>query len=203
MKLFLATRNAGKIREMRAILEQQKWAGEIELHTGQEFPELQEPEETGGTFAENARLKASAYARATGMVALADDSGLAVDALHGQPGVQSARYGKDDTDRIQRLLGALEEIKDAEARSAYFACALAVAAPDGHILAESQGRLDGYIAEEPRGGHGFGYDPVFHVPELGCRLAEAEPEVKNRISHRSRAMEEILPKLEAIVHGRK
>lgn len=195
MKLFLATRNAGKVREMKAVLAGAGLAEAVEVLSALDYPHVEEPEETGATFAENARLKAAWYARATGLAALADDSGLVVDALDGRPGVQSSRYGRDDTERIGRLLSELAGVEEDSRRGAHFACAMALAAPDGRIVAESEGRLDGLIAREPRGNHGFGYDPIFHVPELGCRLAEAPPEVKNRLSHRGRALQAILPEL--------
>ena len=199
MKLFLATRNAGKVREMKAVLDGAGLAEEVEVVSALDYPHVTEPEETGSTFAENAHLKATYYARATGLPALADDSGLVVDALDGRPGVLSSRYGRDDTERIERLLSELAGVEEDARRSAHFACAMALADPDGHIVAESEGRLDGVIAREPRGNHGFGYDPIFHVPELDCRLAEALPEVKNRLSHRGRALQAILPELKRYI----
>ena len=201
--LFLATKNAGKVRELRAVLAAQPWGSSIEVVSATDRPDLAEPEETGETFAENARLKARAYAAASGLVALADDSGLEVDALGGRPGVYSARYGTDDADRIARLLGELVEAGAhcRETRTARFRCAMALARPDGTILAESDGRLEGRIADEPRGSHGFGYDPVFDVDELGCRLAEAPPEVKNRISHRGMALASLMPALRSWAEG--
>lgn len=199
MKLFLATKNAGKVREMKGILAQADWGEQVEVVSALDYPEIEEPEETGETFKDNARLKADYYARMTGLFALADDSGLVVDALEGRPGVQSARYGRDDGERIGRLIQEMDSVRDDDARTAHFACAMAVASPDGSIMAESEGRLDGVIAREPRGSHGFGYDPIFDVPELGCRLAEAAPDVKNGISHRGRALQAILTQLEAIL----
>jgi XTP/dITP diphosphohydrolase len=147
-----------------------------------------EVEETGSTFAENARLKATAYARASGLLTLADDSGLEVDALSGEPGTRSARYagqGASDEDRYRLLLSKLEGVSW-EGRTARFRCVIAVARPQGEVRI-AEGTCEGVIAFEPKGEHGFGYDPVFYTPEHGQTMAELEPEVKNRISHRARA----------------
>ncbi len=144
--------------------------------------------EVGRTFAENAALKAQAYAALSGLLTMADDSGLEVAALGGEPGVQSARYageGASDEERIALLLSRLKDVPWEE-RRARFRCVIAIAEPQGNVrLAE--GEVGGFITYEPRGGGGFGYDPVFYVPELGRSMAELAPEEKNRISHRARA----------------
>lgn len=149
--------------------------------------DIEVPEE-GETFAENALAKARAYASASGLLTLADDSGLVVDALGGAPGVRSARFaGADasDEDRFNLLLEHLRDVPP-ERRRARFVCAIAIAEPTGEARVV-EGRVEGYVAREPRGSHGFGYDPVFFLPELGRTMAELSPEEKNRISHRARA----------------
>jgi XTP/dITP diphosphohydrolase len=190
-KLLLATKNTKKVREMREILGSR---AEFEIVCASDFPEIPEPEETGNTFMENAQLKAIYYASRTGLLALADDSGLEVDALGGRPGVASARYADTDSARISKLLRELSEVGPAAKRSARFVCAMALARV-GTILAQSSGTLEGVIATESRGTNGFGYDPIFFAAELNCHLAEAPPETKNRISHRGRALSAILPEL--------
>jgi XTP/dITP diphosphohydrolase len=194
MKLLVATRNPGKVRELRELLADLP----VEVTFPPEIGLDLEVDETGATFAQNARLKAQAFARASGLLTLADDSGLEVDALDGAPGVHSARYaGPDasDADRYRKLLAALEGVPPAE-RTARFRCVVAVATPEGQVrLAE--GVCEGHIALEPRGEHGFGYDPVFQVDGLGRRMAELDPELKNRISHRGRALRAARPILEA------
>ena len=158
---------------------------------------IDEPEETGRTFAENARQKALYYARATGLWCLADDSGLIVDALDGEPGVRSARYAAErfapgagrsqrDAANTAKLLEALRDVPD-EARTARFICHLALAEP-GRVLLEATGAVEGVIARAPAGQNGFGYDPVFFVPRLGRTAAELPPERKNEISHRGQAV---------------
>lgn len=186
MKVVLATRNRGKAAEMARILE----GSGIELVTLDEYPELVLPPETGQTFAENSLDKARFVARETGLCALADDSGLEVDALGGRPGVRSARYsGEGATDR-QNFEKLLAELKGAgpDKRSARFRCALAFVERGGgeHIF---EGSFEGVIAEAPRGSGGFGYDPVFVVPEKGLTAAELAPGEKDRISHRAKAVE--------------
>jgi len=186
----MASRNPGKIRELQEILRE---AG-VDLLSLADFPHLPEIPEKGATFAENAAAKARAVARLTGRAALADDSGLAVDALGGAPGVFSARYALDrtaprpptDADNWGKLL---EELKDVpwEARGARFICEIALALPDGRLF-RARGECAGVIARKPRGDQGFGYDPVFWVPEYQATMAQLGPEVKNRISHRARAL---------------
>jgi XTP/dITP diphosphohydrolase len=188
----IASGNAGKVREFGRLL------ADLGLET-QPMPEALEVEETGSTFAENARLKAEAAARATGCWALADDSGLSVDALGGAPGVHSARYADTDTARIQRLL---QELADAgattpSARSAQFTAALALASPEGEVVLEVEGICPGTILEAPRGEGGFGYDPVFFVPEAGLTFAEMPNSQKAELGHRGRAFAALKPQLRA------
>jgi XTP/dITP diphosphohydrolase len=186
IKLLVATNNPGKVREYQALL---KGLPLTLTYPAQEGIDI-EVEETGSTFAQNARLKATAYARTSGLLTLADDSGLEVDALGGEPGTRSARYagqGASDEDRYRLLLSKLEGVPWQQ-RTARFRCVIAVARPQGKVRT-AQGTCEGVIAFEPRGKHGFGYDPVFYMPEHGQTMAELEPEVKNRISHRARAAE--------------
>ncbi len=183
--LVVATGNPGKLREMQAYLGELGW--ELQLKP----PEL-EIEETGETFVDNACLKASAIAKATGEWAIADDSGLQVDALQGAPGVYSARYGKTDTERIERLLG---ELGNEVNRGAQFVCVVAIARPDGAIALQAEGICRGEILHTPRGTGGFGYDPVFYVPDQQLTFAEMTPEMKRRYSHRGKAFEVLLPQL--------
>jgi len=184
VKLLIATNNPGKIREYQELL-----AGlPLELtYPAQEGLDLEVPE-TGESFAENARLKAVAYARASSLLTLADDSGLEVDALGGEPGIHSARYagrGASDEERYRLLLEKLREVPWEE-RTARFHCVIAVATPEGQVHT-AEGTCEGIIAFVPKGEHGFGYDPVFHFPEYGMTMAELPPEIKNKISHRARA----------------
>ena len=183
--LVIASGNPGKVREFGHLL------ADLNLAIRPQ-PEGLEVEETGTTFAENARLKAAAVARATGCWALADDSGLSVAALGGVPGVHSARYANSDAERITRLL---RELAGASDRSARFTAALAVADPSGCIRLEVEGICPGVILEELRGEGGFGYDPVFLVPETGLTYAEMDKDLKGRIGHRGRAFALLAPQL--------
>jgi XTP/dITP diphosphohydrolase len=183
--LVVATGNPGKLREMQAYLADFGW--ELTLK-----PADLEVEETGSTFAANAWLKASQVAKATGNWAIADDSGLQVDALDGVPGVYSARYGKTDAERISRLL---EELGDEPNRQAQFVCAVAIASPDGVIVLQAEGICRGEILHTPRGAGGFGYDPIFYVPAYKMTFAEMTPELKREISHRGQAFQRLLPQL--------
>ena len=197
--LVIASGNAGKIREFASLL-----AGlNLEI---QPQPEGLEVEETGATFSANARLKAIAVAQATGQWALADDSGLAVTALGGAPGVQSARYAASDPARIARLLAALDGANQqrlraglAPDRSAQFTAALALANPAGEVVLEVEGHCLGAILAAPRGSGGFGYDPVFWVPETGQTFAEMDKALKGRIGHRGRAFALLAPRLAALL----
>jgi XTP/dITP diphosphohydrolase len=189
--IVLATRNNGKLREFQRLL----LPLECEMFGLKDLAISDECEESGNTFAENARIKALAYSRLTRFPVLADDSGLEVSALGGRPGIHSARYagpGASDSDRIRKLLGELENSRGREAR---FVCALALAR-NGNLLLESEGDCRGLIAPEPRGTNGFGYDPVFFFPDLGKTYAELCEEEKDRCSHRARAVHSLLRKLE-------
>jgi XTP/dITP diphosphohydrolase len=189
--LVIASSNAGKVREFGHLL------ADLGLEIRPQ-PEGLEVEETGDTFAANARLKASAVARASGCWALADDSGLSVRALGGAPGVHSARYAANDQARIARLL---RELQGAGDRSAQFIAALAVADPSGTIRLEVEGICPGVILEESRGTGGFGYDPVFFVPEAGLSYAEMDKGLKGRIGHRGQAFALLAPQLQALLRA--
>jgi len=186
--LILATGNPGKLKELRAYLAGMPW--ELQLK-----PSNLTIEETGTTFRANARLKASQVAQATGHWAIADDSGLEVAALGGDPGVHSARYGATDNERIQRLLGALANQQN---RQAQFVCVVAIARPNGTIALEAEGICPGRILSSPQGDDGFGYDSVFYVSTLGQTFAEMDPALKRSCSHRGRAMAQLLPQLRAL-----
>ncbi|MEJ2210979.1 MAG: XTP/dITP diphosphatase [Anaerolineae bacterium] len=193
-KLLIATNNPGKVREYEELLKDLPTV-EITFPTREGL--ALEVEESGQTFEENARLKATAFCAAAGLPTLADDSGLEVDALHGAPGVRSARYagpGANDVDRYRKLLAELAGVPP-ERRSARFRCVVALALPDGRVHTAA-GACEGEIGFAPRGEFGFGYDPVFIVAgQEGRTMAELAPEVKNRISHRARAVEALLPDL--------
>ncbi|MGL4618561.1 RdgB/HAM1 family non-canonical purine NTP pyrophosphatase [Chroococcidiopsis sp.] len=189
--LVVATGNPGKLKEMQAYLTDLDW--ELTLKP----PEL-EVEETGDTFVANACLKASQVAKATGKWAIADDSGLQVDALGGAPGIYSARYAKTDAERIERVL---QELGDATNRQAQFVCAIAIARPDGAIVLQAEGICRGEILTAPRGIGGFGYDPIFYVPDRQMTFAEMPPQLKHEISHRGRAFQALIPHLQEVVRG--
>lgn len=179
MKVVAATGNAHKLQEFRSILQG------VEILSQKEAGFCGEVEETGKTFAENARIKAQAVAQATGFAALADDSGLCVDALGGAPGVYSARYsGGGDKENRALLLKNLEGVQN---RAAHFACAIALVLPDGRTI-ESAGKTHGKILTEERGANGFGYDCLFLSDDLNKTFAEASEEEKNTVSHRGRAL---------------
>jgi XTP/dITP diphosphohydrolase len=182
--LLLATRNQHKLDEFCAIFSDLP----MELLSLKDLQIEMEVEETGTTFVENAKLKANAYAQASGILTLADDSGLEIDALGGAPGILSARYLGRETSYDERFRKILEQLNGLplDQRSARFRCAIALAEPSGYTRVV-EGVIEGVIADAPRGKNGFGYDPIFFVPELGKTLAELTPEHKNRISHRARA----------------
>lgn len=195
-KLLIATNNAGKMREYTDLLGDLS----VQLTTPQQEGIALEVEEKGATFAENALLKARAYCAASRLPTLADDSGLEVDALGGAPGVYSARYaGNNATDRqrYEKLLAELRGIPPAE-RTARFRCVIALVLPDG-TEEITEGECEGVIIDTPRGEHGFGYDPVFYMPALGKTMAELPPELKNRVSHRARALMRMKPILQALL----
>ena len=152
-------------------------------------------EETGTTFAENAALKAEALSKESGLPAIADDSGLSVDALNGAPGVYSARYGGGELDDAGRCRLLLENLRGAKTRSAHFTCAIVLARPDGSEVS-AEGYFPGLITDTPAGENGFGYDPLLYLPEYGCTSAQLAPEEKNRISHRGNALRALLRKLD-------
>jgi XTP/dITP diphosphohydrolase len=194
-KLLLATNNKGKVREYRSLLQGIPY----EIVTLAEQGITTEVEEVGKTLEENARRKATALAAEGRLLSLADDSGLEVDALGGEPGPLSARYageGASDIDRINYLLLRLKGVPH-DKRAARFRCVIAIAEPDGKVRLVS-GECRGVITMEPRGSNGFGYDPVFYLPELGKTMAELPLELKNRVSHRGQAARkarELLEKL--------
>ncbi|MCP9800184.1 RdgB/HAM1 family non-canonical purine NTP pyrophosphatase [Synechococcus sp. RedBA-s] len=190
--LVIASGNAGKLREFTALLATE--GPELDLEVRSQ-PQGLEVEETGDSFAANARLKAEAVARLTGHWALADDSGLSVDALGGAPGIHSARYAPTDPERITRLLEALAGEPNRRAR---FTAALALADPSGQTVLEVEGVCMGEILDAPCGEGGFGYDPVFLVPETGLSFAQMTPELKRRVGHRGRALEALLPPLQRL-----
>ena len=194
MKLVLASGNAGKLAELRDLL-----GDGFELHAQSEFG-VADAEETGRTFVENAILKARHAARATGLPALGDDSGLCVDALHGAPGLYSARYAGvhgDSDANIDKLLREIDGIAD-PARTARFVCVLAlVRHADDPMPLVAEGRWEGRILRARRGGNGFGYDPVFFSPLHGCSAAELPADVKNRDSHRGQALAALRERLQA------
>ena len=185
MRLIVATSNPGKLKEIQAYLTEPELGWELVLK-----PADLEVEETGATFLENACLKASQVAKALGEWAIADDSGLQVDALGGAPGIFSARYGNSDLNRIERLLA---ELGDKKNRAAQFVCAVAVARPDGAIVLQTEGICPGEILYAPQGKDGFGYDPIFYVPSQQMTFAEMPAEVKHLISHRGQAFQALLP----------
>jgi XTP/dITP diphosphohydrolase len=192
VKLLFATRNPGKLRELRDLV-----GSGLEIQSLDDYPHLPEVAETGETFEQNAQLKALAYARSTGVATVADDSGLCVEALGGRPGVLSARYAPGpDAARIEKLLREMSDVPE-QRRAAAFRCALCLAFPDGWSVTET-GDCHGLIARSPRGSNGFGYDPLFILPELGRTMAELAPEEKARISHRARAWARMRPHLERL-----
>lgn len=185
MEFIAATNNPGKMAEMRRILERMGHTVRSQREAGVTL----EPEENGTTFAENARIKARAICEAASTATIADDSGLCVDALDGAPGVYSARYGhkSSDTERIAYLLENLKDVP-AERRTAKFVCVITCLWPDGRRIV-ARGECPGQILFAPKGMGGFGYDPVFYLPELEKTYAELAPEEKNAISHRARALQ--------------
>jgi XTP/dITP diphosphohydrolase len=191
MKLVLATKNSGKVIEFRRILEE-LGAQNLEVLGLDSFPEIGDIEETGKTFEENSLLKARIISKLTGLPALADDSGICVDALNGAPGLFSARYsGKGDAANNQKLLTELRDVPD-QKRSAYFICVAAYVRPDGFEKVE-EGRFYGKILHQEIGTGGFGYDPLFQPDGLNCSSAQLSAEEKDAISHRGKAMRAIAP----------
>ena len=191
MKFVLATHNPGKLQEMGEIL---KDLG-IEVVSPKDLGITVDVEETGTTFLENALLKAKAICRAANLPAIADDSGLCVDALNGAPGVYSARYGGEGLDDRGRCMLLLNSMRGATTRAAHFSCAVACVFPNGDTLT-AEGRCDGSIAYAPLGDGGFGYDPVFLLPGTGKTFGQLSQEEKSAVSHRGKALKEFAGKLE-------
>ena len=193
MKVVLASKNKHKLVEISQITE--KFGFELVLQS--ELGVDIDVEETGTTFEENSLLKAEAVMKATGLPALADDSGIAVDALNGEPGVYSARYGFDDSlddwGRLQLLLKNTEQVPDGQ-RQAQFVCVITFVTPEGEII-QARGEIHGELTREPAGKNGFGYDPIFYYPPLGMTTAELSPEQKNEVSHRANALKLFYSKL--------
>lgn len=194
MKVVLASKNMHKLREIGEILEQ----FDIELVLQSELGVDIDVEETGTTFEANSLLKAEAVMKATGLPALADDSGIAVDALNGEPGVYSARYGFDDTlddwGRLLLLLKNMEQVPD-EKRQAQFVCVITLVTPEGQMI-QARGEAHGMLLRQAVGENGFGYDPIFFFPPLNKSFAELSPEEKNQVSHRANALKLLYQKLE-------
>lgn len=187
-RLVVATSNSGKLLEIQAYLISTAW--ELVLK-----PQELEVEETGATFCANACLKASQVAQVMGEWAIADDSGLEVQALDGAPGIYSARYGQTDSERINRLLTELGDLPNREAR---FVCAIALARPDGSVALQAEGTCKGEILHAPRGTSGFGYDPIFYVPKQKMTFAEMPPELKRSFSHRGQAFQALRSQLQTL-----
>lgn len=200
MELLIASGNAGKVREFREMLGAERFTWRDLAGLKDDTP----VEETGRTFRANACLKAAQYAARHGLWALADDSGLEVDALGGAPGVLSARWaevqgtGKGDADNNATLLRQLDSVPD-DARGARFVCVLALADPAGRVILTARDTIEGTILRAPRGSNGFGYDPLFYAPELGRTTAELPPDDKHRISHRGKALRRLRALMES--HG--
>ncbi|MGO0123572.1 XTP/dITP diphosphatase [Desulfothermobacter acidiphilus] len=199
LKIILASRNEGKLREFQALLAPLGW----EIVSLASYPHLPDIPETGDSLAANALLKARTVARLTGLVAMADDSGLEVDYLGGAPGVRSARFAGEPSSDAANIALLLQLLKGVpwEQRRARFRCVIAVVTPEGeeHL---AEGAVEGYILEQPRGEEGFGYDPVFYLPEYGKTFAELPLEIKNRISHRARALASIKEILSTLTYRR-
>jgi len=193
MKVVLASKNKHKLVEISRITEK----FDMELVLQSEIGVDIDVEETGTTFEENSFLKAEAVMKATGLPALADDSGIAVDALNGEPGIYSARYGfdesLDDWGRLELLLKNTEHVPDGQ-RQAQFVCVITMVTPDGKVI-QARGEIHGELTREPAGKNGFGYDPIFYYPPLGKTTAELSPEEKNEVSHRANALKAFYVKL--------
>lgn len=193
-EIIIATKNAGKVKDFETLFSPKGFKVKSLL----DFPEIEDVEETGVTFAENATLKAEAISSALNKPVIADDSGLAIDALNGEPGVYSARYAgenKDDNANIEKVLQKLNDVPF-EKRTARFHCALAIAVP-GKRTEIVEGTCEGHILEEKRGENGFGYDPIFFVEKWRCSMAELTKGQKNQISHRANALKRLAPLIDA------
>ncbi|PVE93600.1 XTP/dITP diphosphatase [Priestia megaterium] len=193
-EIIIATKNAGKVKDFETLFSPKGFKVKSLL----DFSEIEDVEETGVTFADNATLKAEAISSALNKPVIADDSGLAIDALNGEPGVYSARYAgesKDDNANIEKVLQKLNDVPF-EKRTARFHCALAIAVP-GKRTEIVEGTCEGHILEEKRGENGFGYDPIFFVEKWRCSMAELSKEQKNQISHRANALKKLAPLIDA------
>lgn len=193
MKVVLASKNKHKLEEISKITEKFDMELVLESELGVDI----DVEETGSTFEENSYLKAEAVMKATGLPALADDSGIAVDALNGEPGIYSARYGfdesLDDRGRLNLLLKNTENVPD-DKRQAKFVCVITLVTPQGRTI-QARGEVHGMLLRAPAGENGFGYDPIFYYPPFGKSLAQVSPEEKNRVSHRANALKVFYEKL--------
>ena len=193
MKVVLASKNKHKLEEISKITQKFDMELVLESQLGVDI----DVEETGSTFEENSYLKAEAVMKATGLPALADDSGIAVDALNGEPGIYSARYGfdesLDDWGRLQLLLKNTEQVPD-DQRQAKFVCVITLVTPQGQTI-QARGEVHGMLLRAPAGENGFGYDPIFYYPPFGKSLAQVSPEEKNRVSHRANALKVFYEKL--------
>lgn len=198
MKLVLATKNPHKIIEVKNKFAAFDFLEIVPLN--ELFADAPDIVEDGVTFEENALLKAEAIAALTGLPAMADDSGLCVDALDGRPGIFSARYGGENTPDAEKNRLILKELDGIKDRRARFVCAIAIVFPEGQ-KSVSRGECGGVIAQAPAGANGFGYDPIFFLPEYGCTMAEISLDEKNKISHRARALEKAAESLESILAG--
>lgn len=201
MKLLVATHNRGKLGEFRKLLDEFLAGREVTWLALDDVGIAADVEETGQTFEENAVLKAQAYAAEAGLITLADDSGLVIDALGGAPGVYTARYGGPGLSIPERYQLVLAQMADVpwEERTARFVCSLAAAGADGTLLGAVEGVCEGMITWEAAGEYGFGYDPIFYLPDRGLTMAQLPPEEKQWISHRGRALRAIRPLLQHIV----
>ena len=201
MKVVLASKNQHKLQEISKITRQFDMELILQSQCGVDI----EVEENGTTFEENSYIKAKAVCDATGLPALADDSGIAVDALNGEPGIYSARYGFDDTlddhGRMMLLLKNTEHVPDGQ-RQAKFVCVITMVMPDGRTI-QARGEVHGQLTREPRGKNGFGYDPIFYYPPTNCTTAELPEEEKNEISHRGKALREFYKKVKETLYADK
>ena len=193
MKVVLASKNTHKLQEISKITEKFDMELVLESQVGVDI----DVEETGSTFEENSFIKAEAVMKATGLPALADDSGIAVDALNGEPGIYSARYGfdpsLDDWGRLELLLKNTEQVPNGS-RQAQFVCVITLVTPEGQVI-QARGEAHGELLRQPAGEGGFGYDPIFYYPPLGKSFAELSPEEKNQVSHRAQALKLFYEKL--------
>lgn len=192
MRFLLATRNPGKLAELKSLLADLP----VELVSLETFPDVPDAVEDGPTFLENARKKALHYAQATGLAAIADDSGLTIDALGGWPGVRSSRVAATDPERIAKVLEALRRFPERDQRRAAFECVVSCRLPAGEWI-EGRGRVEGFITREPAGSGGFGYDLIFFYPPAGKTFAQMTPAEKNGVSHRARALADFRRRLQA------